>query len=1115
MPGQNLLQSLGAGPQKNTRFVPIHTPRFISGLYTNRSPLRGPLDSLYTDFYHMGTTDVLLDGLNSEVSVRATMIRRPGNPAYSTGTTAGAIDSFYGFHQSDGTIQVIADSATDVENVTPTSITSIFTKSSGAGEGYFQGIDHSLYISDGVDLVKYIPNIYNNPITGQPIWNWGGAAPLTAPTVAITETGSAGVAWVASTIWSTMGLIVDTNGNVQQITSVNASGTNTTQLGSTGSGGPGFAAATAPGDTVTDNTITWTNYGPVVAWQANTAYTGVPPGTTANPSIIYDPVSQSCYVTANSNPGLRTSGPTKPHFTGAFGSKITDGAVVWFCLGNPKSLILWVAATPYPAIGSVSDNDSVSSIAYPLTPAAAGIGSANSQTTFWFASSGGTSGSGGAQPFPVGQSAGTTTPDGDIIWTCLGSATRTNNTNYIPWSSTTSVFSVIKDVNGNLQVCLSSTGPTGVSAPTFATSYGQTTQDGVNAGTANFIGVTWVCVGTSLAWAASTQWYLPTSGFTPPQPSQPFGGATLVDTNANNEYVINSGKSQTPGPPSWAALGSNTTDGGVTWRAVSKFTAAGASWTAGRGYVYSFKARTPSDVYVTTSPPLQIPNTNSPNITGPLGPPTGSQDGTVTTASPVVQIVGGNAGAQILLTGLGSTDPQFDTVEIFRSADGFQAGGPYLFLTDIPMPPMVGNQPGTWQIIDFMPDTATNLLPGLNPLITAPIGNANDPPPGQFGSTQFVQSAAATPTIPSPGSTLIGQVYHEGRLWGFIGNSVFASGGPDTLPGNGFTAWPPTNVFPFQSNVTKLLSTTAGLLVFTTTDIGFIGGGPAITDYTPQVIVPGIGLLSPNAVALLGGIPYMFTSDRQFLSFDPSSGATRIGHPIGDLLADIDPTTAYVTYHSFGDEDHAFFVGDGSTKWYRCDINPAPDGKYTGPVWSPAATIAGGFQAIASIETSAGTHKLLIGPAAAGTILARDSTFTTFADNGAAYESYFVVGNITMAHPGQMAQMHFLDLDFIQRGTQPVVSVLFDEIAPTMAVPFEIISNGFVTDPPKLYGPTATPQTVWMNRFYFGQTTVANAGQIPKPAWCKSLQIKVDFGNTDEVQNELMAFTMFAALWSE
>jgi hypothetical protein len=295
-----------------------------------------------------------------------------------------------------------------------------------------------------------------------------------------------------------------------------------------------------------------------------------------------------------------------------------------------------------------------------------------------------------------------------------------------------------------------------------------------------------------------------------------------------------------------------------------------------------------------------------------------------------------------------------------------------------------------------------------------------------------------------------------------------------------------------------------------------IGGGPAITSYYSQLLAPGVGLLTFNGVSMVLGIPYMFSSDRQMITIDPSGGYTRIGHPIGDKLSAYDPTKVYVTYHSFGDQEHAVFIANGTTEWYRCDPNPTPDGQITGPIWSPRATISGGFKAINSIETTPGTHQLLVGPAAAGKILNRDSNFATFQDNGAAYSSFFTMGNIVLAHAGQMAECAFIEADFIQIGTQPTVQVLFDELSATNGAVFETISNSFVSDPPKKYGPTATPATMWANRYNFGQTTPGNGGdQTPIPAWCKSMQIKVDFGNTDTVQNEMLAFTIFGALWQE
>ena len=130
------------------------------------------------------------------------------------------------------------------------------------------------------------------------------------------------------------------------------------------------------------------------------------------------------------------------------------------------------------------------------------------------------------------------------------------------------------------------------------------------------------------------------------------------------------------------------------------------------------------------------------------------------------------------------------------------------------------------------------------------------------------------------------------------------------------------------------------------------------------------------------------------------------------------------------------------------------------------------------------------------------------------------MGSIVLANPGQMAEMGFLEFDFEQVGTQPTISVLLDEISATNGAAFETLST-FVSDPPKLYGPynsavkSSTPDSLWMNRYYFGQTTPGNPNGEPSPAWCKHLQIKVTFSAQDAVQNEMLAFTVWGALWQE
>lgn len=1109
---QNLIQAQGGQAQKPTRFVSLFTSRFLTGLYTNRSLLRGPLQSIYSEFYHLGATDALCDGLNSELTIRQTMVRRPGNPKFCTSTTAAAVDNFYSFHQSDGTIRVIADSSTDVEYVTPTSITSIFTKNAAAGEGYFQGIDKSLYISDGVgtDLVKYIPSGLNNSNTGKPVWSWGGVAPTAPPLLSTTETGSAGTIWVASVVYTSMGFLIDSNNNIQQLVGVNAdtNNPNATQIGTSGAGNPTFGQNN--GDIVVDGTVTWTSSGQIKLWSANTVFPYL--------TVIYDPTTNALYFQSHSGPS-GSSGPaaTKPHFnTGALGTATDDSGVLptyqtarWRYLGQAP---VWQPSHLYNAFpNSFPTTISANSFIITPTPATSSIVSAGTPAlTVQFANVGGSSGTSTTYSGPTWAVApGNPTLDGQLQWNCLGPKTRSTVSPAYAWSANASFFSAFVDPNGNYQVCIvgGTTNGTASAGIAWNTDFGSiTTEPATGGGT----GVQWSNCGPSShtnTWVASTKWYLPSSGFNPPLSGQPWGGAN-VTANSVVWYVKQSGLSQTPGPPAWTAVNTSVTDNNVIWYGASSFNPNGFSWTKGYGYVFAYKARRATDPICTTAANLPYVNMNTPPNPQGLGAPTGCGDGTVTTASPAgVTAVGPNAGAINQVSGPGSADPQFDTVVIFRSADGFAASGPYLYLTECPMPPVINGAAGTWNIWDNMPDTASVVngitLPGLNPLISAPVDHVNDPPPGAPGSTVT-------------GSSIIGQVYHQGRLWAFIGNSVYASGGPDTDPGNGFTAWPPDQVFPFDSNVIRLIPTATALLVFTTTDVYIIGGGPAITDYYSQLMAPGVGILSFNAVTMVLGLPYMFTSDRQFVSIDPSGGFTRIGHPIGDKLVQYDPTLVYLTYHTFGDQDHALFISDGESEWYRCDPYPTPDSQITGPCWSPRATLSGGMKALLSVEVSPGVRKLLIGPPAAGFILNRDSTFSVFTDNGSAYESYFTMGCIVLAHPGQMAQCDFVEMDFVKTGTQPTVSVMFDELSPTGGAAFESISNSMVSDPPKLYGQTATPFTLWMNRYYFGQTTPGNGGdETPVPAWCKFLQLKVDFGNTDTVQNELLAFSIFGALYQE
>ena len=338
MPGPNLIESVGGQPQEPTRFKSLFTSRFFNGLFTNRSPLRGPLGFLYTDFYHAGTTDVLIDGLNTELSTRLTMVRRPGNSKFSTASVDSAVDSFYSFHLANNSIEVIVDTADDIDVLTPTTNTILWTKPSDAGEAYFQGIAGTLYMADGVDLLKYIPGT-TNPLAlsgasaNSSIWNFGGAAPTVAPTLVVTQTGSSGVAWQASTWFTTMGLLYDSNNNIEFLLSTMQAG-NTTQFGLTGNGSPAFN--TAFGATTTDNTVTWTSKGQLLLW--------IPEYTYAALSPIWDPTSNGVYVAVGNGPFV--SGSARPTFNPTFNTHTSDssGKFGWQYIGPP---ILWTPSTTF------------------------------------------------------------------------------------------------------------------------------------------------------------------------------------------------------------------------------------------------------------------------------------------------------------------------------------------------------------------------------------------------------------------------------------------------------------------------------------------------------------------------------------------------------------------------------------------------------------------------------------------------------------------------------------------------------------------------------------------------------------------------------------------------
>src|SRR4029077_14233657 len=113
----------------------------------------------------------------------------------------------------------------------------LFAEKAGAGQTGFVAVAGTLYAGDGVDTWKYTPGNTNGTIANDvsspigSVWNYSIAAPTAQPNVTTVESGSAAVDCQASTFYSTMGLLFDGNGNIEFLTGVNNTGTNTTQYG--------------------------------------------------------------------------------------------------------------------------------------------------------------------------------------------------------------------------------------------------------------------------------------------------------------------------------------------------------------------------------------------------------------------------------------------------------------------------------------------------------------------------------------------------------------------------------------------------------------------------------------------------------------------------------------------------------------------------------------------------------------------------------------------------------------------------------------------------------------------------------------------------------------------
>jgi hypothetical protein len=540
-------------------------------------------------------------------------------------------------------------------------------------------------------------------------------------------------------------------------------------------------------------------------------------------------------------------------------------------------------------------------------------------------------------------------------------------------------------------------------------------------------------------------------------------GTVIIDTNSNQQGAYETGITGTV-QPTW----SNTTVGSILadpnpplqWineGSVPNSSTQGNTITAlsQQGWLYWIALVNTLDQTVSNVSPVSLP-------TGPIS------KGQITFP----------AGSGLDVTQI---DPQADYVAIFRSADGFS--------TPLLIPGFV-NSPYTVPLAQYLAYGYVDTVPD------AELNNLE----------QGAQAGENTP--PATGAKNLS--YHLSQIWYSIGNTVYYTTGPLAPIGNGTDGTAPGNFAECSSQVRRLVPTAIGMLVFTVSDVYIIAGnGTSTSPILPAIpYLTGIGLANYNALDINGGLIGFFTTDKQFVIFDPSAGLSYVGFNIGDQFRlnngqpgqSWNTSTVYVTWYVNG-EDAAWYVADGVNGWFKCIATPAPE---QGSVaWSPFATIVGGAGAIRSVETTPGVHTLLVGQTTStSNLLYRNLSATTDNgtgnSNGSTYSAYGVIGSIVLAQPGQIAKLAFITTDSVNVGSPLILGVILDEALPYYTGSFDILKD-WKTDPTNM--PQST--SILSQRFYLAENTEDSA-------YCKHLQIMCQWP-PEAAMNELQTLTVFGA----
>ena len=425
-----------------SKSAPLHTNRFFTGLWTQRSPLRDAATPfLYEKFYSASRYDSLIGGLNTEITTRLTLARRPGHSiwfgAISLNWTRWA--AFRAYVNAAEVIYVMADTQASAQSANGLVVaiggglnalgySVLAVKSTTARVTFFCPVGNTCYFCDEVESKKWLIS----PVT------WAPATTIAPGTFIVTNAGTS--------------LQYTENGGVTGFTQ------------------PSWVAGVNETYPV-DGTVLWVSRGPAVQnWgiaaptaapavaQVSASSSGV--GWTAN--SYYRPAPYAIDTASNTAQQLTKGGVTAssvPSFSATPGNVTNDGAAQWTSLGSAQ----W-----FPNAGKAEN--AIVLITF---------GPGNEYTSMFQALNPGITGA--AQPsWPPGTNS--VVQDGTVVWQNIGlsytTSANSRGTNNI-------VSSQIIDPKGGAQNCISPGISNPSTAPNFAEVVGQTTDDA---------GAVWSCI---------------------------------------------------------------------------------------------------------------------------------------------------------------------------------------------------------------------------------------------------------------------------------------------------------------------------------------------------------------------------------------------------------------------------------------------------------------------------------------------------------------------------------------------------------------------------------------------------------------------------------------------